>query len=296
MTHMQTLRDAMQHKEFVITAELPLHPTSQVADIEGSAATLSPFVDAIQLVDDRSAVGHMSSLAAAAIVLRCDADAVFHLTGRDRNRVALQAELLGAAALGVSSVVVRHGEKLSKQDLIRGKGVFDTKEARLIEMARRVGEESGLVSAPGFQIATYITVFSFSEDWQATRISESIDAGTRVLYTQPCLNIPLLERYMDKIVRQKILHRAALMVDVPLLDSPDLARNYKKQDPEALIPDATVARIAEASDPLAEGIAICAEMLKCLRTIPGVSGANIRHNGDTANVVAAITAAESEAT
>ncbi len=286
----------MQQKEFVITAELPLQPTSTAADIEAAVSALAPFVDAVQIIDDRDAEGHMSSLAAAAIVLRCGTDAVLHLTGRDRNRVALQAELLGSAALGVTSVVVRRGEKLSKKDFLRGKGVFDTKETRLTEMAQRIGEESGLVSAPGFHIGTYVTVFTFSEDWQAERISESIDAGTRVLLTQPCLNGALLARYMDKLVRQKIPHRASVIVEVPLLDSRELAQNYKKEDPSALVPDATVARIVAAGDPRAEGIAVCAEMLKSLTVIPGVAGASIRHNGDVTNVVAAIMAAELETT
>ena len=97
---------------------------------------------------------------------------------------------------------------------------------------------------------------------------------------------------MDKIVRQKILRRASVIVEVPLLDSRDLARNYKKQDPDALIPDDTAIRIADADDPQAEGIIVCAEMLRDLCKIPGVSGATIRHQSDVANVVAAITAAE----
>jgi len=291
MMRMKTLRDAMQQKEFVMTAELPLQPTSKVADIERSVSLVLPYVDAVQVIDDRHAVGHMSPLAAAAIVLRCGADAVIHLTGRDRNRVALQAELLGAAALGVTSVVVRRGEKLSKKDFLRGKGVFDTGETRLIEMARRIGEESGLVPVPGFQIGTYVTVFTFAEDWRARRISESIDAGTRILYTQPCLNVSLLTRYMDKLVREKIPHSASVIVEVPLLSSRELAESYKKKDPTALIPDVAVARIADADDPQAEGIAVCAQMLKSLTAIPGVCGAHIRHQGDVADVVAAITAA-----
>jgi methylenetetrahydrofolate reductase (NADH) len=291
MMCMDTFRDAMQHKDFVISAELPLQPVSTVADIEASVATLATVVDAVQLIDDRAAVGHMSSLAAAAIVLRRDVDAVVHLTGRDRNRVALQAELLGAAALGGTSVVVRRGEKLSRKDYLRGKGVFDTKESRLTEMARRIGEESGLVSAPGFQIGTYVTVFNCEDDWQAERISESIAVGTRVLYTQPCLNVALLRRYMGKLVQRKILHSASVIVEVPLLDSPDLARNYKKDDPKALIPDATIARIVAATDARLEGIQVCAEMLTELAEIPGVSGASIRYDGAASNVVAAITAA-----
>ncbi len=288
---MKTLRDAIRHKEFVVTADLPLQPVTRVADIQEAVATLSPLVDAIQVIDDRHADGHMSSLAAAAIVMQNDCDAVLHLTGRDRNRVALQAEMLGAAALGITSLVLQRGEKLTRKGGLRGKGVFDTKETRLTEMARRIGEESNLVSVPGFLIGTCITVFSPGDDWEALRISESIDAGTRLFFTQPCLNTFLLGQYMDKLIDRKIMHRASVMVEVPLLGSRAEARKYKKKNPGALIPDATVMRVAEARDPRAEGIAVCGEMLSALQAMPGVSGANIRYDGVVADAVAAIAAA-----
>jgi methylenetetrahydrofolate reductase (NADPH) len=289
---MNTLRDAIRHKDFVITADLPLKPVTTVADIREAVATVLPVVDAVQVIDDRDAVGHMSSLAAAAIVLQSDCDAVLHITGRDRNRVALQAEMLGAAALGITSLVLQRGEKLTRKGGLRGKGVFDTKETRLTGMARRIGEESNLVSVPGFLIGTCITVFSPGDDWEALRISESIDAGTRLFFTQPCLNTVLLGRYMDKLIERKILHRASVMVEVPLLGSRAEARKYKKKNPVALIPDATIMRVVEATDPRAEGIAVCAEMLRALKLLPGISGANIRHDGAIADAVAAISAAD----
>ena len=193
----------------------------------------------------------------------------------------------------MTSVVIQRGEKLSKKKFLRGKGVFDTKETRLTEMARRIGEESNMVSTPGFLIGTYITVFSPGDDWEAARISEAIDAGARLLITQPCLNTALLERYMGRLIERKILHRASLMVELPLLLSAPEARKYKKKNPSALIPDATIARIAEADDPRAEGIRACAEMLVAVRAIAGIAGANIRHSGAAADVIAVSEAAES---
>lgn len=289
---MKTFRDALKQKDFVVTADLPLHPTSTRADIEASLVTLTTAVDAVQLIDDRDIVGHMSALAAASIVLQNGVDPVLHLSGRDRNRIALQAELVGAAVLGVTSLVIQRGEKLPTESGLRGKGVFDTRETRLTAMARRVGEESGLISAPGFLIGAYVTAFSPSDDWQAKRIAETVDAGTRLIVTQPCLNVPLLMRYMAKIVERRILHHASLLVEVPLLTSGDEAREYKLKNPSALIPDVMLAKIIGAKDVRAEGIRVCGEMLATLKTIPGVSGANIRHNAAATDVLAAIAASE----
>ncbi len=285
---MKTLRDAIRQKDFVVTADLPLETTSTAAGIEQAAAVLGPVVDAVQVVDDREAVGLIAPLAAAAITIRMGVDAVVHLTGRDRNRVALQAELLGAAALGVTSLVIARGEKLSRNEFLRGKGVFDTSEARFVDMAKRIGDDTALMSPPGFLLGTVVTVFDPAEEWEATRIGESLDTGVSVLYTQPCLNTHLLGRYMQKLIEKKVLHRASVIVDVPLLESRESARDYKKNNPIALLPDATVKRIVDAADPAAEGVAACAEMLREVREIPGIAGANIRGAAAAANAVTAI--------
>jgi methylenetetrahydrofolate reductase (NADPH) len=288
---LNTLRDAIRQKDLVVTADLPLQPTTTAEEIEAMVAELAPAVDAVQVIDDREAAGHMSSIAAAAIVLRHGVDPVVHLTARDRNRIALQAELLGAAALGVTSLVISRGEKLSRKEFLRGKGVFDTNETRFIGMARRISEETALISPPGFMVGTYVTVFDPAESWEAARIVESLDAGVNVLYTQPCLNTRLLGTYMAKLVEKKILHRASVIVEVPLLDSHESARDYKKHNPIALIPEETTKRIMDAEDAAAEGFSACVEVLRELRGIPGISGVNIRHAGNATAVAAAIATA-----
>lgn len=267
-----------------------MQPMTSVDDIEQSVDVLSSFADALHVVDDREATGHMSSLAAAAIALRNGCDAVLHMTSRDRNRVALQADMLGAAALGITSLVITRGEKLPREDFLRGKGVFDTQESRLMAMAKRISEESTLVSPPGFVIGTYVSAFSPAEDWEATRIGQSIDAGALFLQTQPCLNARVLRNYAEKLVELRITHRASLIVDIPLLASAEIARELKKKRPGRLIPDDAKKRLAAATDELETGVSLCSAMLAEAAKIPGVSGANIRFEGPADQAVAALAA------
>ena len=271
-----------------MTADLALARRTTASDVADSTSLLETCVDAVQVVDDRHAVGHMSSLVAASIVLDNGCDAVLHLTCRDRNRLALHGDLLGAAALGVTSVVLERGEKLQKDDYIRGKGVFDTRTDRLIAMAAAIGDDPKLVSPPGFLIGGKVMIFRPPEEWRSDRIQEMVRAGVRVLYTQPCLNIKLLSRYVHLLVEQRVTHGASLIVEVPLITSADAAQNYKVRHPGSLIPKRAANRIAEATDPRAEGIAVCAEMLAAVRDLPGTSGANVRHDGDPRGVIEAI--------
>ncbi len=281
---MNTLRDAIRNKDFVITADLPLATSASADDILARASALKPHVDGLQVLDDRDAVGHLSSLAAAAIASRADIDPVLHITTRDRNRVALRAEILGAAALGVTSLVLSRGEKLSRKGYIRGKSVFDTSEARFIGIAKRIGDESGHVSAPGFLLGTYVTVFAPDDSWEAARINETLAAGVSVLYTQPCLNPRLLGIYMQRLVELGIPRRASVIVEMPVLDSAQAARDYKERHTDALIPEPVMQRLADADDPRAESVALCADLIGELREMPGVVGVSIRQAGSPQSV------------
>jgi len=282
---LKAFREAIRTSDYVLTADLPLRAATTVDDIERDVDRLAAVVDAVQVVDDREAVGHMSSLAASQFVLRRGLDALLHMSCRDRNRVALQADLRGAAAIGVTTLVLARGEKLSREGYIRGKSVFDTNEQRLVRIAREIGEQSVATAPDGFLLGTIVTAFAPGEDWQADRINQSVAAGARFLQTQPCLNSGVLGKYLEMLVRRRVTHRASLIVEIPLLASAEQARLYKAKNPSALIPDAVVQRIVKARDPRAEGIAVCAEQLAALRSTPGVSGVNIRDAGSTADVV-----------
>jgi 5,10-methylenetetrahydrofolate reductase len=155
-------------------------------------------------------------------------------------------------------------------------------------MARQIGEESGLVSPPGFLIGTRVSAFAPVETWGARRIRESLDAGARYLQTQPCLNESLLRKYVNRLVELRITHRAALLVEIPLLVSSEQARSYKERNPSVLVPGAEIQKISLADDPLSTGIERCAAMLNVARKIPGVSGVNIRYDGPPEHVIAVL--------
>lgn len=285
---MKTFRDAITSKPLAISAEFSMQPRTTVAEIGEAAKSLAGVVDAVQIYDNRAVVGHMSALAAASLFLKNGVDAVVHVTCRDRNRIALQAELLGAAALGVTSLVLSRGEKLGEKGALRGKGVFDLTDIRLCEMATKIGRDAQLMDAPGFLTGASVTVFDPDADWEATRISETLDAGARFLQTQPCANVRLLRRYLAAVIAKKIPHRASFVVEVPLITSRQAAESYKRENPNALLPKASIARIVAADDELAAGISVCADMLREASGIPGVAGVVIRDATAMEHVVAAL--------
>ena len=285
---MKTFRDAIRRDDLVVTADLPLEPATSASDIRNAVEILAPVVDAVQVDDNRYLPGHMSPLAAASIVLDSGLDAVVHLSCRDRNRVALRADILGAAAIGVTSMLLARGEKFADRQVTRAKAVFDANGTQLVAMASQSGTDTRLAASPEPVIGCFVTVFDPAEDWEATRIEEKLDAGACYLQTQPCLNAGLLRRYVDKLVRLRIMHRASLVVDVPLLTSTQEAVLLKSTFKGTPIPDAAMQRVASADDPVREGASVCAEMLDEVRCIPGISGVNIHYRGDPRNVVAAI--------
>ena len=274
----------------VVTAELPLTPSSSADDISASLQTLAPCVDAVHISDNRMAAGHASPVAIAALAIREGVDAIPHFSCRDRNRIALRGDILGAAVNGVTSLVVARGEKVPANAAVPAKGVFNGTAAEFSKFAQRVGEESSVVSSPGFLIGTYSTAFAPAPDWEPTRLDEKIEAGARFLLTQPCLNTQVFESYVEAIVSRRITHRASVVLEIPLLTSIEEARSIKDIYPGAPLPEDIVKRITGAKDSVAEGIEVCAQVLKSASGIPGVSGVNVLHYGDAENVAAAIRA------
>ena len=285
---MKTLRDSLRSKDFVLTAEIPLHPNQTVAELNAMFETLRPCVDAIQVGDNDDAEGHIAPLAIARIALDAGLDPVVHLSGRDRNRIALQSEILGSAALGITSLVLKRGEKLPAALKGRVKGVFDLRATQFLATASRISENAELVGPPGFLLGTFVTVIEPDSDWQAQQVFEKIEAGARLLQTRPCLDTELLESYAASLVSLKVPHRASFIVTIPLLASVPEATTMLDRFGSAAIPEAVVGRLAGATDAGREGVEILAEALSAVAQIPGVSGANLKFSGDAAAVRQAI--------
>lgn len=282
---LNTFREAMRSKDFVITAEIPLGVATTAAEVRASIEALQPVVDAVQVGGDRAAVGHVDPLAIASIAIGLGVDPVLHMSCRDRNRIGLQGGLLGAALIGVGSVMLMQGQKLP--DTLRGKvtGVFDTTAVQLIEMARNIGADSGLAGSMETYIGARVSAISPSQDWQANKVEKMVSAGAKFLQTSPCLNMRILKAYVDRLIALKITHRASLLVDVPLLSSAQMATDIKESRPGSRIPKKIVRTLAAAKDPGADGYRICRDAIIELKSIPGISGVNIFYVGDSDAVV-----------
>ena len=322
-----TFREAIRRKDFVVTAEPPLHPALTLSALEAEFETLGAVVDAVQIGDNEEAEGHIAPLAVASIAQRCGVDPVVHLSCRDRNRIALQSEILGAAAIGADSLLMKRGNKLPSALRGRVKSVFDSRATQLLSMAVRLADGSGLAGAQGFYLGTYVTVVDTGrdlageklpgddssgrasskqdssrqdsskqdfpgQDWTGSRVIEKIDAGANFLQTRPGLNMDGIARYAERLVGLRIPHRASFIVGIPLLTSVADARSLIDRFPDTKIPDDIMQRLARANDNI-EGINILTESLVTLSQIPGVTGANVFYlrNADADAVTQAITRA-----
>lgn len=281
-------QQAMRARDFVVTAQLPLAPLTNADDIGAMIENLRSSVDAVQISDNLTAEPHMSPIAAASIALANDMDVVLQLNCRDRNRIALQSDIMGAAAIGVTSFVLSRGEKLPASMKQRIKGVFDIGAKRLLATARIIGAADRLVAPPGFFLGSNITVIRPPEGWSADGVDTKADAGSKFVQTQPCLNGQILKRYMAALASLKALRKLSVIVQIPLLDSMGTVNELQRTQRSLLIPKTILRRLEDASDFAHEGATVCSEVLRDAAAIPGVSGVNLLYRGDAAAVVRVI--------
>lgn len=277
----------LREKSFVVTAEVPMTGKNRPALLQ-DIAVLSGVVHGIQIGDGRENQVQMSPLAGAALVLESGADPIMHLTCRDRNRMALQSDLLGAAAVGVRTLILSRGEKLDKIKQHKRKGVFEMNGAELVGLASHLGENASVVEPPGFLLGSFATVFEPAADWTPRRMLEKAKLGLRFVQTQPCLNLPLLKHYMTHLVGSRLPYHLDMLVEVPLITSIEDVQQVRSNQPGSPLPESAVKSVLDAPNPVSAGIELCAKTLTEVADVPGVSGANVRYFGDAEHAAQAI--------
>ena len=265
---MHTFRHALRTQDFALTAELALDARADRRSIIAQARTLVEAVDAVQITDNPGAQQHLSSLAVAAILLNEGIDPVLHMNCRDRNRVALRSDLLGAVALGVSSLLPIRGKRFPADARPRVKQVYDWGARKLIAAASAMEDAD-------FLIGSTATVFKPNREWKPEKITAKADAGVKFIQTQLCFDIDLLRHYMSRLVAEKLVQRVSVIVGLAPVPSADMAQWLGKNLRGAVMPAKIVKRLRQAADPKREGIHICAELLRDVADMPGVSGANL---------------------
>ncbi|MBV9956413.1 MAG: methylenetetrahydrofolate reductase, partial [Pseudolabrys sp.] len=218
-------------------------------------------------------------LSAAAMLVAEDIEPILQFTCRDRNRIALQSELMGAAALGIRNLLVLRGDNPEAGDQPEAKPVFDLDPRQLLDVARRLRDTGELPT--GKKVGGKAEFFLGAADnpidpppgWEPKALQGKVAAGAQFAQTQFCMDVGVVERYVSRLKETGV--SLALIVGIAPLRSAKSARWMKEKLFGTIIPDATVERMEKASDPIAEGVAIAAELIGQLSKIKGVAGVHI---------------------
>jgi 5,10-methylenetetrahydrofolate reductase len=267
--------------DFVVTAEFSPPDSADPADVHARLEPFRGYVDALNVTDASGANCHMSSLGVSALLVRAGCEPVMQISCRDRNRIAIQGDILGAAALGVRNLLCLSGDHVSNGDHPGAKHVGDLDAVTLLATARIMRDEGRFLS--GRTLTTPPKVLLGAADnpsaplpeSRVARLARKVVAGAQFVQTQYCFDLERLERYME-MVRDAGLHeRVRILVGVGPIASAKTARWLRARVPGVHIPDAIVARLDRASDPRAEGRRICIELMRRIREIPGVAGVHV---------------------
>jgi methylenetetrahydrofolate reductase (NADPH) len=276
---MPTLQDKLQSCRLVITAEITPPVSCNAVDLIAKVAPLKGLADAVNVTDGAGARAHLGALTAAGLLLSNGIEPVLQMTCRDKNRIALQGDLMAAAAVGIHNLLMLRGDDPKAGDQPDAKPVFDLDTVALTRTARTLRDTGQLPhgrkvegAAPFFLGAADVPIDP-APGWAPKSLLDKIDAGAQFAQTQFCMDADVVRRYMARLAEVGV--RIPYLIGISPLRSAKSARWMREKLFGTIIPDATVERLERASDPAAEGRRICLELLEELATIPGVAGAHI---------------------
>jgi 5,10-methylenetetrahydrofolate reductase len=275
------LERVLRRGEFAVTAELNSPDSANPEDVYERARIFEGWVDAINATDGSGANCHMSSVAVCALLTRIGHSPVFQISCRDYNRIAIQGNVLGAAALGVCNVLCLTGDGVQAGDQPGAKPVFDLDSISLLSVIRTMREEKRFLSGrrittpPALFLGAAENPFAPPYDFRPLRLAKKIAAGAQFVQTQYCFDVPLLRRFMDRVRDMGLNEQCFVLVGVGPLPSAKTARWMRSNVPGVHIPDAVVERLERAQNPRAEGKRLCIELIQEIREIGGVSGVHV---------------------
>jgi methylenetetrahydrofolate reductase (NADH) len=272
---------ALKSGKFVITAEVAPPVSADPADLLARALPLKGVATAVNLTDGAGAKAHLSSLAAAQILNANGIEPILQMTCRDRNRLALESDLIGAAALGIRNVLILTGDDPKAGDQPETKPVFDLSSAALLQIADRMRREHQLPTgttikgALDFVLGGADMPLDPPADWVPKSLVAKIDAGADFVQTQFCMDVKIVRSYVKRLLDLGVAQRINILIGVCPIPSARSARWMKEKLFGTIIADDIIERLEKAADPKAEGIGLCAEMIAELASIPGIAGAHV---------------------
>ncbi|MDX1688392.1 MAG: methylenetetrahydrofolate reductase [Candidatus Promineifilaceae bacterium] len=277
------LERVLRSGRFAVTAELNPPDSADPQEVYDAALVLSEVCDAINATDASGANCHMSSVAICALLTRAGYAPVLQVSCRDRNRIAIQGDVLGAAAMGVCNVLCLTGDDVTVGDQPQAKRVFDLDSIHLLRTIKIMRDKGMFLSGrkltvpPRLFLGAASNPFVQPYDWRPLRLAKKVEAGADFIQTQYCFEVERFRRFM-KVVRDMGLHeKVFILVGVGPLRSEKAAEFMRTKVPGIVIPDEIVERLRKTPKERkrAEGKRICVEIIEQVREIKGVAGVHL---------------------
>lgn len=268
---------------FAVTAELGPPRGASLAPIRRKAKLLRDWIDAANVTDGQSAVVRMASWAGCLVAMQEGLEPVMQLQCRDRNRIALQADLLGASAMAIPNVLLLTGDHPRFGDQPDAKPVFDMDSVQLVWAARTMRDQHRLLSGrdmkqpPSWFIGAVENPFAPPQRFRAERLGKKVAAGAEFVQTQFVFDVPMFASWMQQVRDLGLDKRCFILAGVGPVKSLRALEHMRREVPGMYVPDAVVARLkgVPAERVPDEGLALCAEVIQQVKEIPGVAGVHI---------------------
>jgi len=268
--------------KFAVTAELGPPQNADPEAIRKKAQYCLGNVDGANITDNQTAIVRMSSIAAAAIAISCGVEPVVQMVCRDRNRIAMQSDILGAAALGVKNLLCLSGDHQKFGNHPQAANVFDIDSVQLIAMVKKMRDEKKFLSGdpikehePRLFIGAVENPFADPFEYRVLRLAKKVEAGADFIQTQCVFDVEKFARWMELVVAEGLHKKVYILAGLTPVRSHKALVYMKNEVAGMSIPDELIRRTESAGEPKEEGVKICLEMIEQVRNIEGVAGIHL---------------------
>ena len=271
----------LKNKEFVFTAETSPPDSTVRSEITDRILCLKDLADAINVTDGASAKSHLSSLVVSSIIKDIEIEPILQLTTRDRNRIAIQSDLLGAWTLNIQNILCIYGDQVETGDQPETKEVRDLDTLGVINTANYFKQEKkfpsgrSIKSAPEFFIGGADTPFEIDDKFDCANLIKKIEQGVNFFQTQYAFDAQILKKYMDRLKKFNITKKAYYLVGLGVIKSAKSAKWMNKNLFGINIPNSIIQRLENSTNERKEGIRICIELIEKYQEIEGVHGIHL---------------------
>ena len=275
------LEKILNSGKFAVTAELGPPKSANKEFVIKRAQILKNYVDATNLTDNQTAIVRMSSIAAARIILDEDVEPVIQITCRDRNRIAIQSDVLGAAALGVKNILCITGDHQCFGNHPDSKNVFDIDSIQLVGILKMMRDEQKVLGGDAIKTPPQIFIgaaanpFADPLEFRVIRLEKKIKAGADFIQTQCIFDMNRFSEWMQMVEDKGLNRKTHILAGVTPIKSYNMAKHMAENVSGVSVPQEILKRMENAKDPKEEGVNICIETIEELRKIKGIHGVHI---------------------